>query len=160
MALLLNKSTEAKEIGLMNHLKQLELQDKVKNLVHSEGYGCDMPRDSSAAIGLLKLSQYQMVIADCIRYSRWRLFEYIEKYQPHVKIVRIVRNNSSGQHAMRTGSYSFLLGYGFDVEQLRTCLISALKLKHRTCWLLAHGERCNRSCVDNFQSDEDFGEIE
>ena len=61
---------------------------------------------------------------------------------------------------MRAGSYSYLLGRDFDPEQLRTCLTSALKLKHRTCWLLAHGERCNRSCVDDFQSDADFADLE
>ena len=137
-----------------------DLHDKVRNLIRSEGYGCDIPERTSEAIGLLKLRKYQMVIADYTRRRRGRLFEYIKRYQPHVKIVSIVRNNDEGQRVMRAGSYSYLLGRGFDPEQLRTCLISSLKLKHRVCWLLAHGERCNRSCVDSFQSDEDFGEIE
>ena len=137
-----------------------DLHEKVRNLIRSEGYGCDIPERTSEAIGLLKLRKYQMVIADYTRRRRGRLFEYIRRYQPHVKIVSIVRNNDEGRQAMRAGSYSYLLGRGFDPEQLRTCLISSLKLKHRVCWLLAHGERCNRSCVDSFQSDEDFGEIE
>ena len=137
-----------------------DLHEKVRNLIRSEGYGCDIPERTSEAIGLLKLRKYQMVIADYTRRRRGRLFEYIKRYQPHVKIVSIVRNNDEGQQVMRAGSYSYLLGRGFDPEQLRTCLTSSLKLKHRVCWLLAHGERCNRSCVDSFQSDEDFGEIE
>ena len=137
-----------------------DLHDKVRNLLRSEGYGCDIPERTSEAIGLLKLRKYRMVIADYTRRRRGRLFEYIKRYQPHVKIVSIVRNNDEGQRVMRAGSYSYLLGRGFDPEQLRTCLISSLKLRHRVCWLLAHGERCNRSCVDSFQSDEDFGEIE
>ncbi len=137
-----------------------DLHDKVRNLIRSEGYGCDIPERTSEAIGLLKLRKYRMVIADYTRRRRGRLFEYIKRYQPHVKIVSIVRNNDEGQQVMRAGSYSYLLGRGFDPEQLRTCLISSLKLRHRVCWLLAHGERCNRSCVDSFQSDEDFGEIE
>ncbi len=137
-----------------------DLHDKVRNLIRSEGYGCDLPERSSEAIGLLKMRKYQMVIADYTRRRRGRLFEYINRYQPHVKIVSIVRNDDEGQQAMRAGSYSYLLGRGFDPEQLRTCLTSAIKLKHRVCWLLTHGERCNRSCVDGFQSDEDFGEIE
>ena len=136
------------------------LHDKIRNLVHSEGYGCDIPERSSEAVGLLKLGKYQMVIADYTRRSRGRLFEYIKRYQSHVKIVSIVRNNDEGRRVMRAGSYSYLLGRDFDPEQLRTCMISALKLQHRTCWLLAHGERCNRSCVDDFQSDEDFAELE
>ena len=57
---------------------------------------------------------------------------------------------------MRAGGYSYLLGRGFDPEQLRTCIISALKLQNDVCWLLANGERCNRSCVDNFEPEEEF----
>ena len=137
-----------------------DLHDKVRNLLHSEGYGCDIPERTSEAIGLLKLRKYRMVIADYTRRQRGRLFEYIKRYQPHVKIVSIVRNDDEGRQVMSAGSYSYLLGRDFDPEQLRTCLISSLKLRHRVCWLLAHGERCNRSCVDSFQSDADFGEIE
>ena len=137
-----------------------DLHDKVRNLLRSEGLGCDIPERTSEAIGLLKLRKYRMIIADCTRRSRSRLFEYVNRYQPYVKIVPILPNNSRGPEAMRWGSYSFLVGHDFDPEQLRTCLISSLKLKHSVCWLLAHGERCNRSCVDSFQSDEDFGEIE
>ncbi|MCY3742390.1 MAG: hypothetical protein OXH00_15350 [Candidatus Poribacteria bacterium] len=136
------------------------LHNKVRNLIRSEGYGCDFPERSSEAIGMLKMRKYQMIIADYTRRSRGRLFEYVRRYQPHIKIVSIVRNNDEGRQVMRAGSYSYLLGRGFDPEQLRTCIISALKLKHRACWLLTNGERCNRSCVDDFQSDEDFAEIE
>ena len=137
-----------------------DLHDKVRNLLRSEGYGCDLPERTSEAIGLLKLHKYRMIIADCTRRSRSRLFEYVKRYQPYVKIITIVPHNGRGREAMRWGSYSFLVGRDFDPEQLRTCLISSLKLKHHVCWLLAHGERCNRSCVDSFQSDEDFGDIE
>ena len=137
-----------------------DLHDKVRNLLHSEGYGCDIPERTSEAIGLLKLRKYRMVIADYTRRQRGRLFEYIKRYQSHVKIVSIVRNDDEGRQVMSAGSYSYLLGRDFDPEQLRTCLISSLKLRHRVCWLLAHGERCNRSCVDSFQSDADFAEIE
>ena len=137
------------------------IHDKVRNLIRSEGYGCDFPERSSEAIGLLKIQKYRMVIVDHnARFSRSRLIEFIKKYQPHIKIVSIVRNDHEGQQAMKSGSYSYLLGRGFDPEQLRTCLTSAIKLNHRACWLLTHGERCNRSCVDDFQSDEDFAEIE
>ena len=147
--------------GVMLVSRDDYLHDKVRNLIQSEGYGCDFPERSSEAIGLLKIQKYRMVIVDQnTRFSRSRLIEFIKKYQPHVKIVSIVRNDHEGRQAMRAGSYSYLLGRGFDPEQLRTCLTSAIKLNHRACWLLTHGERCNRSCVDDFQSDEDFAEIE
>ena len=136
------------------------LHDKVRNLVHSEGYGCDIPERSTEAVGLLKLGKYQMIIADYTRRTRGRLFEYVRRYQPHVKIVSIVRNNDAGRRVMRAGSYSYLLGRDFDPEQLRTCIISALKHQNDVCWLLANGERCNRSCVDNFEPEDDFRIIE
>ena len=149
------------EGGVMLVSRDGYIHDKVRNLIRSEGYGCDFPERSSEAIGLLKIQKYRMVIVDQnTRFSRSRLIEFIKKYQPHVKIVSIVRNDHEGRQAMRSGSYSYLLGRGFDPEQLRTCLTSAIKLNHRACWLLTHGERCNRSCVDDFQSDEDFAEIE
>ena len=147
--------------GVMLVSRDDYLHDKVRNLIQSEGYGCDFPERSSEAIGLLKIQKYRMVIVDHnARYSRSRLFEFIKKYQPHIKIVSIVRNDHEGRQTMKAGSYSYLLGRGFDPEQLRTCLTSAIKLNHQACWLLTHGERCNRSCVDDFQSDEDFAEIE
>ena len=127
------------------------LHDKVRDLLHSEGYGCDLPERTSEAIGMLKLLRYRMVIADCTRRTRRRLFEYVEQYQPQVKIVPIVRDQSVGRQVMNLGSYSFLLGRNFDPEQLRTCLISSLELRHDVCWLLANGEPCNRSCVDDFE---------
>ena len=136
------------------------LHDKVGNLIRSEGYGCDFPERSSEAVGLLKIRKYQMVIADYTRRMRGRLFEYIRRYQSHIKIVAIVSDNEQGQRAMKAGSYSYLLGRGFDPEQLRTCLTSGVKMNHQACWLLTNGERCNRSCVDGFQSDADFAEIE
>ena len=148
------------EGGVMVVSRDGNVREKVRDLVRSEGYGCDTPEWSSAAIGMLKLHKYQMVIADYTRRSRGRLFDYIRRYQPHVRIVSIVRNNDEGRRVMRAGSYSYLLRRDFDPEQLRTCITSALKLQHHTCWLLAHGERCNRSCVDDFQTDEDFGELE
>ncbi len=132
------------------------LRDKVRNLIHSEGYGCDISERSTSAVGLLKLGKYQMIIADYTRRSRGRLFEYVRRYQPHVKIVSVVRNDYEGRRVMRAGGYSYLLGRGFDPEQLRTCIISALKLQNDVCWLLANGERCNRSCVDNFEPEEEF----
>ena len=136
-----------------------DLHDKVRDLLRSEGYGCDIPERTSEAIGMLKMLKYRMVIADCTRRSRSRLFEYIKRYQPYVKIITVVRNDARAREAMKWGSYSFLMGRNFDPEQLRTCLMSSLRLRHEVCWLLSHGERCNRSCVDGFESDADITEI-
>ena len=90
-----------------------DLHDKVRNLLRSEGYGCDIPERTSEALGLLKLRKYRMVISDYTRRSRGRLFEYIKRYQPYVKIVSIVRNDDEGQRVMRAGGYSLLVGTRF-----------------------------------------------
>ncbi len=137
-----------------------DLQQKIRELLRSEGYRYDIPERTAEAIGLLKLRKYRMIIADCTRARRSRLYEYISRYQPHVKIITIVSNDSRASQSMRWGGYSFLLGHDFDPEQLRTCLISSLRMRHSVCWLLAHGERCNRSCVNSYDSDEDLGELE
>ena len=136
------------------------LHDKVRELLRSDGYGCDIPERTSEAIGLLKLSKYRMIIADCTRSRRTRLFEYVARYQPALKIITIVPNHGRARESMARGGYSFLIGRDFDPEQLRTCLVSSLQLQHRVCWLLAHGEPCNRSCVDSYQTAEDFGELD
>jgi len=137
-----------------------DLHDKIGELLRSEGYPFDIPERTSEAIGMLKLRNYRMVIADCRHRRRSRLFAYIERYQPFVKTIAIVPNRNRARESMRQGSYSFLLGKDFELGQLSTCLVSSLKLRHRVCWLLAHGEPCNRSCVDSYQSDEDFGEMQ
>lgn len=148
------------EGGVMLVSRDGALHDKVRNLIHSEGYGCDIAERSTEAVGLLKLGKYQMVIADYSRRRRGRFYEYLRRYQPHVKIIAIVRNDDEGRRVMRAGCYSYLLGRGFDPEQLRTCLVSGLKLQNDVCWLLANGERCNRSCVDNFEPEEEYRIIE
>lgn len=137
-----------------------ELQDKVRDLVRSEGYGCDATGGRSTAIGMLKMKKYRLVITDYTSRRRGRFYAYIRRYQPHVKIISVVRNNDEGRQVMRAGCYSYLLGRGFDPEQLRTCLVSGLKLQNDVCWLLANGERCNRSCVDNFEPEEEYRIIE
>ncbi len=137
-----------------------EVQEKIREVLRSEGYKYDIPERTSEAIGLLKLRKYRMIIADCTRVRRSRLYEYIERYQPHVKIITIVANDSAARQSMRWGGYSFLVGREFDPEQLRTCLIASLKMRHSVCWLLAHGERCNRSCINSYDSDENFEDFE
>lgn len=136
------------------------LHDKVRDILRSDGYGCDLPERTLEAIGMLKLLKYRLVIADCTNRGRSRLFKYIRRYQPHVKIITIVPDDKSARRAMARGSYSFLLERDFDPEQLRTCLMSSLQLRHEVCWLLAHGERCNRSCIDGFESGEDIRDLE
>lgn len=133
-----------------------EMRTRIKDVLVSENIRCDEAERSSKAVGMLRLAKYQLIIVDFTRFRRTNVFSYVRRYQPHVKIISIVSDDSRARDLMRMGSYSFLTGRNFDTEQLRTCLVSSLQLKHRVCTLQANGERCNRSCVNNYQTADDL----
>jgi len=137
-----------------------DVRDKIVNVLESENYRYDVIGGSRKAVGMLKLAKYRMVIADFTRYRRNRIFEFIDKFQSHVKVISIVSDDNLARYLMQRGSYSFLKGRNFDPEQLRTCLVSSLRLKHRVCGLQVHGERCNRSCVNSYQTEDDLDFME
>ena len=136
------------------------VQQKVRYLVESDGYRCDIAETGDEAIGFLKLAKYRMVILDRIRRGRSQVFRHIRRYLNHVKVISIVRDERQGRESMLLGGYSFLLRTDFDSAQLSTCLRSSLQMNHRVCYLLAQGEPCNRSCIENYESDDDIDEME
>ncbi len=133
-----------------------DLQERIRGVLESESYKCDVAEGSSRAVGMLRLAKYQLIIVDFTRYRRSNVFSYVRRYQPHIKIISIVPDEGRARQMMSLGSYSFLVGRNFDTEQLRTCLISSLRMGHSVCSLQAHGERCNRSCVNSYQTEEDI----
>jgi PleD family two-component response regulator len=137
-----------------------DVRDKIVNVLESENYRYDVIGRGSQAVAMLKLAKYRMVIADFSRFRRTRIFEFIQRYQSHVKVISIVSDDRTARYLMERGSYSFLMGRNFDPEQLRTCLVSSLRLKHRVCGLQAHGEKCNRSCVNSYQTEDDLDFME
>ena len=136
------------------------LQQRIKDVLVSENYKCDIAERSSIAVGMLKMAKYQMIIVDFTRFRRSNIFSFVRRYQPHVKIISIVSDEARARDLMRYGSYSFLVGRNFDTEQLRTCLVSSLRMKHKVCGLQVRGERCNRSCVNSYQTEEDFMDLD
>lgn len=132
------------------------MRDKIVNVLESENYRYDVIGRSIQAVAMLKLAKYRMIVADFTRFRRNRIFEFLRRYQPHVKIISIVSDENLARYLMQRGSYSFLMGRNFDPEQLRTCLVSSLRLKHRVCGLQVHGERCNRSCINSYQTEDDL----
>ncbi len=136
------------------------LQQRIKDVLVSENYKCDIAERSSIAVGMLKMATYQMIIVDFTRFRRYNIFSFVRRYQPHVKIISIVSDEARARDLMRYGSYSFLVGRNFDTEQLRTCLVSSLRMKHKVCGLQVRGERCNRSCVNSYQTEEDFMDLD
>ena len=133
-----------------------DLQERIKGVLESENYQCDIAERSSRAVGMLRLANYQLIIVDFTRFRRSNIYSYVKRYLPHIKIISIVSDEGRARELMRMGSYSFLVGRNFDTEQLRTCLISSLRMGHRVCGLQARGERCNRSCVNSYQTEDDF----
>ncbi len=136
------------------------LQERIKDVLVSENYRCDIAERSSTAVGMLKMAKYQLIIVDFTRFRRSNIFSFVRRYQPHVKIISIVSDERRAQDLMRYGSYSFLVGRHFDTEQLRTCLVSSLRMKHQVCGLQVRGEKCNRSCVNSYQTEEDFMDLD
>ena len=105
-------------------------QRRIKELLRSENHRFDVAWDSDEAIGFLKLGKYQLVILDRINERRRRVFYYLRRYLKHIKVISIVNENQLAKNSMKHGGYSFLLHRDFDLEQLRTCLISSLRLNH------------------------------
>lgn len=132
------------------------LQERIKGILESENYRCDIAERTSKAVGMLRMKKYQLIIADYTRHRRSNIFAYARRYQPHIRIISIVPNDRAGADMMRMGGYSYLVGRDFDTEQLRTCLISSLRMGHRACSLQTNGERCNRSCINSYQTEDDF----
>ena len=133
-----------------------DLQQRIKDVVVSENYRCDIAERSTIAVGMLKMAKYELIIVDFTRFRRSNIFSFVRRFQPHVKIISIVSDERRARDLMRYGSYSFLVGRNFDTEQLRTCLVSSLRMKHKVCGLQVRGEKCNRSCVNSYQTEEDF----
>ena len=135
-------------------------QRRIKELLRSENHRFDVAWDSDEAIGFLKLGKYRLVILDRINERRRRVFYYLRRYLKHIKVISIVNENRLANDSMKYGGYSFLLHRDFDLEQLRTCLISSLRLHHPVCRLLKNGETCNRSCINSYMTEENYTELE
>lgn len=133
-----------------------DLQERIRGILESENYRCDVAEGTSRAVGMLRLQKYELIIVDYTRYRRSTIFSYVRRYQPGIRVISIVPNQDRANDMMRLGSYSYLVGRNFDTEQLRTCLVSSLRMGHRVCSLQAQGERCNKSCVNSYQTEEDL----
>lgn len=133
-----------------------DLQERIRGIVESENFRCDIAEGSSRAVGMLRLQKYELIIVDFTRYRRSNIFSFVRRYQPGTRVISIVSNEDRARELMRWGSYSFLMGRGFDTEQLRTCLESSLRMGHQVCSLQANGERCNKSCINSYQTADDL----
>ena len=128
------------------------VRHRVEEVLRAEGYRYDAV-EAEDAPSFLQLARYRLVIFDWTSRGYWRIFNDVRKNKKHIKIVVLVTSEARAQATMDGGGYSYIWGEEFDPEQLRTCLRSALQLKHPVCALLKNNEPCNRSCVYDYEPD-------
>ena len=128
------------------------VRHRVEAVLRSEGYRYDVV-EAEEAPSFLQLARYRLVIFDWTSRGYWRIFNDVRKNKKHIKIVVLVTSEERARATMEGGGYSYIWGEDFDPEQLRTCLQSALQLKHPVCALLKNNETCNRSCVYDYEPD-------
>lgn len=123
---------------------------RVEDVLRSEGYRYDVVAAEEAP-SFLQLARYRLVIFDWTSRGYWRIFNDVRRNKKHIKIVVLVTSEARARATMDGGGYSYIWGEDFNPEQLRTCLRSALQLKHPVCALLKNNEPCNRSCVYDYE---------
>ena len=136
-----------------------EFRREISEMVLSADYRSDEAKDAVEATSYLQLAKYRLVIVDVYiqKGSGWQVMRRAIRRFPGIKVVIIVRDNEQGKRAIRMGAFSFLVR-PLDQEQLRTCVLSAIKLRHRACEVLLRGDPCDRSCVNHFLWADDRGE--
>lgn len=128
-----------------------DFRREISEMVLSADYQFDEAKDAVEATSYLQLSKYRLVIVDLFiqKGSGWQVMRRALRRFPGIKVVIIVRNDEQGRQAIRMGAFSFLIR-PINQEQLRTCVLSAMKLQHRACEVLLRGDPCDRSCVNHF----------
>jgi CheY-like chemotaxis protein len=128
-----------------------DFRREIAEMVLSAGYRSDEAKDAVEATSYLQLAKYQLVIVDVYlqKGSGWQVMRRALRRFPGIKVVIIVRDDEQGRQAIRMGAFSFLTR-PINQEQLRNCILSAIKIRHRACEVLLRGEPCDRSCVNHF----------
>lgn len=129
-----------------------KVRHSVEEVLRGEGYRYDVTNAEDAP-RFLQLARYRLVIFDWTSRGYWRIFNDVRQNKKHIKIVVLVTSETRARATMDGGGYSYIWGEDFDPEQLRTCLRSALQLRHPVCALLKNSEPCNRSCVHDYEPD-------
>ena len=122
----------------------------MEDVLRGEEYRYDIVNAEDAP-RFLQLARYRLVIFEWTSRGYWRIFNDVDRHKKHIKIVILVTSEARARATMEGGGYSYIWGEEFDPEQLRTCLRSALQLRHPVCALLKNSEPCNRSCIYDYE---------
>ena len=138
--------------GVLIFTRRHEYYQSLHNTILAENYQDDWAESGTEAITYLRLAKYELIVADATsgrrRWAVWSLLRRVSQQQyRHIEVVVIVNNHGDGRRAMREGAFSYIL---IDTDQFRLCLISALRNRYRVCQVLERGERCDKSCKNNF----------
>lgn len=128
----------------------MSVRRRVEDVLRGEGYRYDAVSAEDAP-RFLQLTHYRLVIFDWTSRGYWRIFNDVRRHKKHIKIIVLVTSEARARATMEGGGYSYIWDEDFDPEQLRTCLRSALQLRHPVCALLKNSEPCNRSCVYDYE---------
>lgn len=100
--------------------------ERIERILTSEGLVFDWAETSTEGIGFLTLAKYRLIIYDQSRRS-WKitgLIRYLNRYLDHIRIVALVRDQSSGENALKCGAFQYLIGPNFDEKQLQSYIAS------------------------------------
>ena len=133
---------------------------QIARMVLSAGYQCDEAQDAVEGTSYLQLAKYRLLVVDMDlrRGNGLQVMMRALRRFPGIKVIIIVDNDEQGRQSMRMGAFSYLRE-PINEEQLRNCILSAMRLKHRACEVLLRRDPCDRSCVNHFlwspEEDED-----
>jgi len=146
--------------GVLVFTLRHEHYQPLHNTIQAENYQDDWAQEGTEAITYLRLAKYELIVADATTRSWevWRLLRRVCQQYRHIKMVVIVDSQSEGQRAIREGAFSYI-HHPIDTDQFRLCLVSALRYEYRVCQALSRGDRCDKSCKNNFMFSEQRGYI-
>ncbi len=123
-----------------------------------QGFGADIATSAPEAMSLIRIAKYDMVIVSGRRRGGLRLIHEIRRNFPGIRLVPVVRHADEGREMMRNGAYSYLLP-DYQADQISTCILSGLHLRHHVCQTLLRGDSCDKSCVSSFMREGELDDL-
>lgn len=127
------------------------LRNEVAQIIQSAGYRYDLAQDAVEGSSFLQLSKYQLLIVDMFisKGSGYGLMRRAIRRFPGIKVIMTVRNNEQGQRGIDMGAFSYVVRPP-DIDQLRNCVLAAMRLRVYVCDVLYRRKPCNKSCIYHF----------
>jgi len=127
------------------------LRNQVAQIAQGAGYRCDLAQDAVEGASFLQLAKYQLLIVDMFirKGSGYGLMSRAIRRFPGIKVIMTVKNNEQGQRAIDMGAFSYVVRPP-NIDQLRNCIMAAMRLRAYVCDVLYRRKPCNKSCIYHF----------